>query len=278
MPRPSAAKAEALATRLGFDVADLDRNLATHQAQFRATAAKQVQSAVKGSKAGSAKLAAILTAMSADAVYLSDSNAAPGTEFSSVNVPSKIFTNGGLQLDATGIVSFDSFAKVIRPPSGSIDHQEVLFSFPYANTTSLDQVISVNGVVGLNGVVGAGDDGGWTVFGHDHNTLQINAIMRMFADTDDNQGLGLLVDSWPLLSIDAYEDSWPQSVGAIVSQTLVRGTALGTSDVLVKAGHSRIFDIGFSFDSSPPGGNTSFDFSSGDFKVSGFGLFVHVTS
>ncbi|HEX4532151.1 MAG TPA: hypothetical protein VIA11_22405 [Acidimicrobiia bacterium] len=57
MPRPSAAKAEALATRLGFDVADLDRNLATHQAQFRATAAKQVQSAVKGSKAGSAKLA-----------------------------------------------------------------------------------------------------------------------------------------------------------------------------------------------------------------------------
>ncbi|HEX4532152.1 MAG TPA: hypothetical protein VIA11_22410 [Acidimicrobiia bacterium] len=121
--------------------------------------------------------------MSADAVYLSDSNAAPGSEFSSVNVPSKIFTNGGLQLDATGIVSFDSFAKVIRPPSGSIDHQEVLFSFPYANTTSLDQVISVNGVVGLNGVVGAGDDGGWTVFGHDHNTLQINAIMRMFADT-----------------------------------------------------------------------------------------------
>jgi hypothetical protein len=43
MPRPSAEKAEALATRLGFDVADLDRNLATHQAQFRATAAKQIQ-------------------------------------------------------------------------------------------------------------------------------------------------------------------------------------------------------------------------------------------
>jgi len=233
---------------------------------------------VKGSKAGSAKLAAILNAMSADAVFLSDSNAAPGSEFSSVNVPSNIFTNGGLQLDATSIVTFDSFAKVIRPPSGSIDHQEVLFSFPYANTTTLDQVITVNGVVGLNGVVGAGDDGGWTVFGHDHNTLRINAILRMFADSDDNQGLGMLVDSWPVLSIDAYEDSWPQSVGAIVSQTLVRGTALGTSDVLVKAGHSRIFDIGFTFDSSPPGGNTSFDFSSGAFKVSGFGLFVHVTS
>jgi hypothetical protein len=278
MPRPSAEKAEALATRLGFDVADLDRNLAKYQAQFRATAAKQIEAAVKGSKAGSAKLAAILNAMSADAVFLSGSNAAPGSEFSSVDVPSNIFTNGGLQLDATGIVTFDSFAKVIRPPSGSIDHQEVLFSFPYANTTNLDQVITVNGVVGLNGVVGAGDDGGWTVFGHDHNTLRINAIMRMFADTDDNQGLGLLVDSWPVLSIDAYEDSWPQSVGAIVSQTLVRGTALGTSDVLVKAGRSRIFDIGFTFDSSPPGGNTSFDFSSGDFKVSGFGLFVHVTS
>ena len=278
MPRPSAEHAEALATRLGFDVADLNRNLATHQKQFRATAAKQIQAAVEGSKAGSAKLAAILHAISADSVFLSGSDAAPGEEFSSVDVPSKIFTTGGLQLDATGVVHFDSFAKVIRPPSSSIDHQEVLFSFPYANTTSLDQVISVNGVVGLNGVVGAGDDGGWTVFGHDHNTLRINAIMRMFADTDDNQGLGLQVDSAQLLSIDAYEDSWPQSVGAIVSQTLVRGTAVGTSDVLVKAGHSRIFDIGFTFDSNPPGGNTSFDFSSGDFHVSGFGLFVHVTS
>jgi hypothetical protein len=278
MPRPSAEKAAALATRLGFDVAELDGNLAKHQAQFRATAEKQLQTAVKGSKAGSAKLAAILTAMTADAVFLSGSNAAPGSEFSSVNVPSRIFTNGGLQLDASGPVSFDSFAKVIRPQSSSIDHQEVLFSFPYANTTSVDQVIAVNGVVGLNGVVGADDDGGWTVFGHDHNTLRISAIMRMFADTDDNQSLGLLVDSAQLLSIDAYEDSWPQSVGAIVSQTIVRGTALGTSDVLVKAGTTRIFDIGFSFDSSPPGGDTSFDFSSGAFKVSGFGLFVHVTS
>jgi len=61
-------------------------------------------------------------------------------------------------------------------------------------------------------------------------------------------------------------------------QTLVRGTALQATDVLVKAGHTRFFDLAITFDSRAPGGATQFDFSSGDLKISGFGLFVHVTS
>jgi hypothetical protein len=136
----------------------------------------------------------------------------------------------------------------------------------------------VTGVIGLNGVVGADDDGGWTVFGHDHNTLLITAIMQTFADTDADQTFPIVVDSQQLLSIDAFEDSWPQSVGAVLVQPLVRGTALQTTDVLVKAGHTRLFDLAIRFNSSPPGGDTHFDFSSGDLKISGFGLFVHVTS
>jgi hypothetical protein len=278
VPRPSADQARAIAARLGFNLTDLERNLTTGRAELRSIADEWIEAAVVASATTSARLDEILHAVSEDAMSLSTSTAAPSTGYFDVGVPSRIFTTGGLELVASTTVSFNSSAKVIRPPSDAIEHQEVIFSFPYANASGVDQVISVTGVIGVNGVVGAADDGGWTVFGHDHNTLWINAIMRIFADTDEDQTLGFVVDSHQLLFIDAFEDSWPQSVGMIVLQALVRGTTLQASDVLVKAGHTRFFDLAITFDSSPPGGNTHFDFSRGDLKISGFGLFVHVTS
>ncbi|MGI8868227.1 MAG: hypothetical protein ACR2F6_05085 [Mycobacteriales bacterium] len=277
-PRPSADQARVVAARLGFDLTDLDRDLTTGRTELRSIADERIGAAVAASASTSARLDEILHAVSEDPMSLSTSTAAPSSGYFFVDVPSRILTTGGLELVASTKVSFNSSAKVIRPPSDAIEHQEVIFSFPYVNASGVDQVISVTGVIGVNGVAGAVDDGGWTVFGHDHNTLWINAIMRMFAGTDDDQTLGFVVDSHQLLSIDAFEDSWPQSVGAIVLQSLVRGTALQATDVLVKAGQTRFFDFAITFDSSPPGGNTHFDFNSGDLKISGFGLFVHVTS
>jgi hypothetical protein len=278
VPRPTPDQARAVATRLGFDVADLDDKRQAEWAQLQSKGVERFEAVVAASATTASMLDRILHAISDDAIALSTAADAPSTGFFSVDVPSRIFTTGNLQLDATDVISFNSFAKVVRPSSDAIAHQEVLFSFPYVNGSGVDQVISVTGVVGVNGFVEATDAGGWTVFGHDHNTLIINAVMRMFGDTDNDPATGLQVDSYQMLSIDAYEDSWPQSVGAIVSQSLVRGTALGTTDALVKAGHTRVFQLGVTFDSSPPGGSTQFDFSSGDFKISGFGLFVHVTS
>ncbi len=276
--RPAPARAAEIAARLGLDAEDLERRTAAQHAQLRRAADEQLHAAVADSAAGASRLRAVLDTLAAGNVVLSGADAAPSGGYSSVDVPTRIFTTGGLALDATDLVSFNSSARVQRPSSNSIDHQEVVFVFPYSNGSGVDQVVQVSAVVGLNGVVEATDDGGWTVFGHDHNTLLVTAFLRVFGDSDADGQVGLQVDANQLLSIDAYEDSWPQSVGAIVSQTLVRGTALGAQDLLVKAGDSRVFHLGIAFDSSPPGGSTQFDFSTGEQKVSGFGMFVHVTS
>jgi hypothetical protein len=278
MPRPPADQVRAIAARLGFDVSELERNLTMGRAEMRSVADERIEAAVVASATTSARLDAILHAISEDAMSLSTATAAPSSGYFSVDKPSRIFTTGGLELVASDTVSFNSSAKVIRPLSDAVGVQEVVFSFPYANGSGVDQVITVTGVIGVNGVAGADDGGGFWLISHEHTTLQINAVMRMFTDTADGQTFGFQVDSQQLLYLDAFEDSWPMSVGAIELKTLVRGSALQTSDVLVKAGKTRVFDLAIQFNSNPPDGDTHFDFSSGDQKISGFGLFVHVTS
>jgi hypothetical protein len=277
-PSPPADQAKAAVAKLGFDVAALERTRTSRFAELRTAAERYSRTAVADSEASAAKLAAVLQTQAAGWVHLSDPVAAPSSGYFNVDMPSRIFAVGDLPIDATGLTSFNSFAKVRRPNTEGFAHQELVFVFPWPNTTSVDQVISVNAVVGVNGVVSAGDAGGWTVFGHDHNTLSVQTLLRVFGDTDDNEAFGLQADQAAIVNIDAYEDSWPQSVGAIVSQMVTRGVALGATDLLVKAGATRIFHVAVTFDASAPGGDAGFDFSSGAFKISGFGMFVHVTS
>jgi len=154
MPRPSADQARAIAARLGFDLTDLERDLTTGRAELRSIADERIEAAVLASATTSARLDEILHAVSEDLMSLSTSTAAPSTGYLYVDMPSRIFTTGGLELVASNTVSFNSSAKVIRPPSADFEYQEVIFSFPYANASGVDQVITVTGVIGVNGCRG----------------------------------------------------------------------------------------------------------------------------
>ncbi len=275
-PRPDKAQAQAIVTRLGFDPVQLDHDLTSQRAKLRASADEQLNAAVAASATSAATLARNLHALTGDLLALG-SDAAPSSGYYSVAVPSRIFASG-IDLVSSNVANFNSTAKVNRPQSDSSGHQEVVFSFPYVNASGVDQVITVTGVIGLNGVVEATDEGGYTIFGHDHNYLLVQAVLRAFGADDTVPGTGLQLDSYQFADLDAYEGGWPISVGAIVSQPIMRGTALGGADLLVKAGATRVFELAITFDSTTPNGDTSYDFSSGGFDISGFGLFVHVTS
>jgi hypothetical protein len=276
--RPSADAAKKAAAQMGFDVADLEGARATRLAEVHAAAERRLREEIADSEASAARLGALAAAQTAGLVHRSGAVDAPSSGFFNIDTPSRIFTIGDLSIDSSDRVSFNSFAKVQRPKTAGQDHQELVFVFPWVNTSGVDQVMTITTVVGLTGVVSADDAGGWTVFGHDHNTLVVQVLLRMFAETDDTEALGLQLDQWTVANIDAFEDSWPMSVGAIVSQNVTRGIALSATDLLVKAGQTRIFHAVVTFDANAPGGDAGFDFSSGAFKISEFGLFVHVTS
>ena len=261
---------------MGLKLGELEKMAATHRKELRALADERVRAAAGRSKSLQAFLDRQIAERRKAAQGLSE--LLPNTRYTVLDRPNGILTTGGLQLDHGRIQSYASWGKV-RHQSASYDPtvRTLVFSYFWQNAIGADAVITADGYIVLNGVAQAIDAGGLWLFSHSHTTLTLSVQLSILDWPVTSQGSEIGYDETALY-LDAYEDSWPASVGAFLTRNVFRGYDIRLPDIIVKAGQAKVFEVILRIESSVGDGSISVDFSTGEFQVMSPMLSIAITS
>jgi hypothetical protein len=205
----------------------------------------------------------------------------PATQYYGIASPIGISTTTGLSLDNSSIVPYGSWAKChYHRDSYDPSTPWLIFSFFYQNTSGADMVITCGALIELIGLAQADDDTGFWLVDHEATTVSLSTWLSVYDWPVQNPLTDPHVQSFSEvpLSLNAYGPGWPECVGAILIQNVLRGYFLEIEDIIVKAGSAKVFDVVVSFQSSVGDGVVDVDFSSGNFQVIAPLLQIDITS
>jgi hypothetical protein len=276
-PSPPRHAVESLLSSSGTNIAQLQNLRDEYRSEMRKLADQNAAKAISQSTSLEHSLAATLAAKSQAAQFVP---LVPEPDIIAIPTPFLIWSSLGVQLDSYQIQPYNNWAKLKYqatsdgPGGGS---GEVTFYFFWENPRSVDTVFNVDSVMGVHGHLEADDDTGFWVFSHEATDLNISLQLECFNwSQSETSSIGFDIE-YPA-SLSAYGPGWPISVGAIITQDVLRGYDLGATSLIVHPGQLMVFELVMTMQYSMGDGAIDVDFSSGAFQAYCPYVIINITS
>lgn len=273
-PSPPRHDVESLLSSSGTSIAQLQKLCDEYRSEMRKLADQNAAKAILQSTSLQHSLAAMLAAKSQAAQFVP---LVPDPDLIVIPTPFLIWPSLGVQLDNYQIQPYNNWAK-LQHQATSPGSVEVTFYFFWENPRSTDTVFNVDSVMGVNGHLEADDNTGFWVFSHQPTTLGISLELQCFNwEQSETSSIGGDIE-YILPALSAYGPGWPISVGAIVTQDVLRGFDLGATSLLVHPGQVMVFELLMNMQYSMGDGEIKTDFSSGAHQVMCPYVIINITS